>query len=145
MTQGQYQLRVNRLSRIVRGLAYKVISTNRQKFHIAGAAIVMEEVYLKHPEGDYKRTGNLFNSFSTLVEKDTNGASLYLYIKPTDDIRSYSGSGLYGYYPAYVLEGNFFGNLGKDRPFVDRWYNEVGELFYTIVRDNIDRTVTRII
>ena len=131
------------MSKIVKDLAYDVLKGNRAKFHLAGAAIVMEEVYVKFPEGDYKRTGNLFNSFESQVDKEENGASLTLFMQPSDDISSYSGGGIYRYYPAYVVEGRFFGNHLDPRPFVNRWHDEVGAMVFDTVKKYIDKTVVR--
>lgn len=144
ITMSQYVLRINRLSKIVENLAYNVLNNNRRRFHLAGAGIVMEEVYLNFPEGDYQRTGNLFGAFDTQVKRKENGAVLTLFIDPKDDLASYSGSGLYRYYPPYVVEGRFFGTEGKPRPFVKRWTKEVGEMVFEDVRDYVDRTVVKV-
>lgn len=144
ITMSQYILRINRLSKIVERLAYDVLHNNRRKFHLAGAGIVMEEVYTNSPEGDYQRTGNLFGAFDTQVKKKPNGATLTLFIDPKDDLSSFSGTGLYRYYPPYVVEGNFFGNRGEPRPFVERWTKEVGEMVFENIRDYVDRTVVKV-
>lgn len=145
MTTGQYRLRTQHQVRVIKNFAHRMLESNKRDFHILGAQVLFRTVYSEHPEGDYQRTFNLFNSFASIVEKEPRGASLTLYIDPDEDIRSYSGEDLYAYYPPYVLQGNFFSKQAAPRPFVERWTEEVGELVFQRARDYIDENIVRVI
>ena len=144
ITTAQYVLRTKKRTGIFRDLAFSALNGIRSKAHVLGATILYRTVYSEHPEGKYKRTYNLFNSFETDVSKVRHGAALTLFINPSDDIRSKKGEGIYKYYPSYVLQGHFFGIDSAPRPFTVNWREEVGKMVSTKLKKHLSNDLRRV-
>lgn len=145
ITTAQYVLRTKQRGMVFRKLAFDGLNRIRRGAHVLGAQVLFRTVYSEHPEGSYKRTYNLFNAFETNVSQKIDGAVLTLYINPSEDIQSYSGEGIYQYYPSYVLQGNFFGRQSTTRPFTVNWREEVGAYVLKELTTLLSRNLRRVL
>lgn len=112
------------------------LQRKRRDYHLKGENIVLDEVYAKHPEGAYTRTGNLFQAFNTQLDFDASADRLTLFMEPNSEVESYSGSGPAKWYPWYVAQGIFFRKKMAPRDFRKRWAQEIPfrQDFYQYIR-----------
>ncbi len=122
-------------------LSQKFFQKFKQKYHTMGFNKTWADVYVKFPEGDYERTGDLLNSFST--ELITDGMKLFL--NETSTIAAVK-PGEYQYYPSYVSRGIFSRQVKHPgaRNIPSGWKNFLGPIVLDDFRKAVDKEVVRV-
>ena len=100
----------------IKQLSQKFFAKNQAKYHTIGLTRLWTDVYWKFPEGEYKRTKNLLNSFSSDLIPD----GMKIFLNETDAIAA-KKPGEYKYYPSYVSLGTFFKYQGEPRNIPTGW------------------------